>query len=164
MRVKGLWLFTLLSAGVLVLASVKLSSALRDDSEPELLQRIARESNPVKKAKYEIRLARVKLKQALATRESGDVEGSMRSLEAYRDRVSSAWSILQKSGRSAHKKPEGFKELDIALREDERYLEDYVHRISVLDREPVENIVQEVAKIREEVLRALFPQKETARP
>ena len=40
MRVKGMWLFTLLSAGILVLASEKVFPALRDDSEPELLQRM----------------------------------------------------------------------------------------------------------------------------
>ena len=164
MRTKGLWVCAMLVAGMLVLATGRLSPAARKDTEEDLLRRIARATKPVKKARYEVRLARVKLKQALDARENGDIEGSLKLLEAYRDRVSTAWSILKNSGRPAHKKPQGFKELDIALREDERYLKDYVHSISVLDREPVEKIVDEVGKIREEVLKVLFPQAEPARP
>ncbi len=164
MRPKGHWVCALLAAVVLGIASGQAFSALRDDSEPELLARISRESNPVKKAKFEIRLARVKLLQAMDASEKGDYEYSLKLLDAYLERVTSAWSILQKSGRSPHKKPQGFKELDIELREDGRFLEDLTRSISVLDREPVEKIRHEVERIRAEVLKALFPVAESAGP
>jgi len=128
----------------------------REDKEADLLSRISRETNPVKRAKYEIRLARVKLLQAMEAREKGEIESSQKLLGAYLEQVKSAWATLQKTGRPAHKKPQGFKELDIELREDARYLEDLKHRFSFLDREPVEKIAEEVENLRAEVLKALF--------
>ena len=158
------WTCALTLAAVMGFGSVAAVSAARKDTEADLLARISRESNLIKKAKLEIRLARVKLMQAKNAREEGDIESSLQLLEAYAARVRSAWETLQQSGRPAHKKPQGFKELDIALREDERYLEDLQRSISVLQREPVEKISSDMSKIRAEVLKALFPALVPASP
>ena len=109
---------------VLVLASLAgilpAESALSapKDTEAELLSRIARETDQVRKAKLQIRLARIKLAEAIAASERSDIEGSHKMLHAYLEQVKNAWATLQRTGRPAHKKPQGFKELDIALRED----------------------------------------------
>jgi hypothetical protein len=151
------WVCALMVAGVLGLASAPVFSAPVDDAEADLTKRIAHESNLVKKAKYETRLARLKLIQAKDARDKGEFETSLKLLEVYLATVTSAWNHLQESGRVAHKNPQGFKELDIELREDGRYLEDLRRSISVLDREPVEKVIREAEKIRAEVIRALFP-------
>src|SRR5438034_4260620 len=96
----------------------------RQDSEEDLLARIQREQNPVKKAKYEIRLGRVKLTQAIAAYGAGDVDRCNGLVAAYLAQIKTAWTRLQSAGRNAVKKPEGFRELDIALREDARLIED----------------------------------------
>ena len=129
----------------------------KPDSEQDLLGRLAREQNPVKKAKYEIRLARVKLLQATDTFEKGDLNGTQKLLEAYLARLKDAWNTLQASGRPAHNKPQGFRELDIELREDQRYLEDMTRRFPFTDRGSVERIAREAEQLRNEVLKALFP-------
>jgi hypothetical protein len=117
--------------------------ARQPDSEPDLLGRLEREQNPVKKAKYQVRLGRIKLLQAL-----GRMKGS--------------WQTLRDSGRRAVRQPQGFKELDIALREDARRLEDLKHHVPYTDRDPVEKVAQEVERIRAEVLHALFPAERPA--
>jgi len=129
----------------------------RQDKEPDLLARIQRESNPVKKAKLEVRLGRVKLFQAIAALDQGNLTETNRLLGAYIETLNSAWERLKNSGRVAHKKPSGFKELDIELREDARYLEDLRHRIPYVDRGKADQIAGEVDKLRNEVLRELFP-------
>src|SRR5438034_5050694 len=98
--------------------------ARRQDSEEDLLARIQREQNPVKKAKYEVRLGRVKLTQAIAAYGAGDVDRCNGLVAAYLAQIKTAWTRLQSAGRNAVKKPEGFRELDIALREDARLIED----------------------------------------
>jgi hypothetical protein len=110
----------------------------------------------------EIKLARLKLFRAKDTRGKGGVEESLKLLQAYRAHIENAWNLLQKSGRVAHKKPQGFKELDIELREDGRYLEDLKRSFSLADREPIEKIIADVERIRGEVLKALFPAMEGA--
>lgn len=129
----------------------------RRDKEQDLVSKIARERRPVRKAKYQIRLARVKLSQAMEALDRNDVKGCQELLQDYMDQMNRAWDTLLSSGRPAHKKPQGFKQLDIALREDSRYLDDLKRRFSYLDREPVEKIQREAQQLRNKVLRALFP-------
>ncbi len=136
--------------------------ARQPDTEEDLLSRIERERNPVKKAKYEIRLGRVKLFEAIDAYGKGDLERCQALLADYLNRMKSSWETLQSSGRQAVKQPQGFKELDIALREDARLLEDLAHRVPYAERGPVEKTVQEVERMRSEVLRALFPEPRPA--
>src|SRR5260370_25378250 len=105
------------------------SSARHADSESDLAARLQREQNPVKKAKYEIRLGRLKLNQAIDAYDKGSPDQSGQLLDAYLERMKSSWQILRDSGRNAVRQPQGFKELDIALREDSRTLEDLKHRV-----------------------------------
>jgi hypothetical protein len=129
----------------------------RRDKEPDLLARIRREPDPIKKAKLEVRLGRVKLFQAIAALDRGNLEEMNQLLGAYMATLNSAWERLKNSGRVAHRKPAGFKELDIELREDARYLEDLRRRIPYVERGKADQIAAEVDKLRNEVLRALFP-------
>jgi len=111
----------------------------------------------VRRAKYEIRLGRVRLERGVDACERDDHEQCQQFLSAYLELIRSAWKRLQGSGRQAVKQPQGFKELDIALREDMRLLDDLKHRIPLQDRDPVEKTGQEADRVRDEVLRALFP-------
>jgi len=133
------------------------ATARTRETEEQLLAHLQSESNPVKRAKYEIRLGRIKLEQAIGAYEHGNIEVGGPLLDAYLARVRDAWQSLRGSGRNAARQPQGFKELDIALREDARRLEDLKHRVPFDDRGPVEKVAKEVEGIRSEVLRALFP-------
>jgi hypothetical protein len=152
----SLLILVLLALPATLAASTALS-AFRRDNEQDLVTRIQRESNPVKKAKYEIRLGRLKLQQAARAYDGGNFEEGQKLLAEYLARMKDSWSILQKSGRQAVRQPQGFKDLDIALREDSRTLTDLAHRVSFQDRDPVTKTAKEVEEIRNEVLKALFP-------
>jgi hypothetical protein len=144
---------------VLVVVSLAAASThdRRPDSEQDLLDRIQREQNPVRRAKLELRLGRLKMQQAVDAYGQGRIDQGKSLLDGYLDRVKSCWQTLKGSGRNAVKQPQGFRELDIALREDSRTLEDMSKRISYFDREPVEQTMQEMNHVHDEVLHALFP-------
>jgi hypothetical protein len=148
---------TAIVAMCLALAGMLPLEARREYSEQELLARIQREHDPVKKSKYEMQLGRLKLQQAMEAYSKTDQERGAPLLAAFLEAMKQAWETLEKSGREAVKKPQGFRELDIGLREDERLLEDLKQRTPYLDRAPVEKIAAEVVKLHEQVLRALFP-------
>jgi hypothetical protein len=148
---------TVLALFVLVGLAGGASPGRRQDNEARLQARLEREQNPVKRAKLEIRLGRVKLLQAIDAFDKRDTPECHRLLAAYLERMRSAWATLQGSGRQAWRHPQGFKELDIALREDTRFLEDFAHRVPYHERAPMEKVAQEVEHLRSEVLRALFP-------
>jgi hypothetical protein len=129
----------------------------RRDTEADLLARIGRELNLVKRAKLEVRLGRVKLFQATEAYDRGDVEECYQLLAAYLERMRGAWATLQSSGRQAWRQDQGFRELDIALREDGRYLDDFKRRVPFQNRAPAEKVAKEVDELRNQVLKALFP-------
>jgi len=125
--------------------------------EEKLLAHIQSEHNPVKKAKYEVRLGQLKLKQAFESYGQGDFERSRNLLDEYLRRVKDAWETLATSGREASRKPQGYKELDIALREARRELEDFETRISFEERAAVEEVRKETEDLSNRVFNALFP-------
>jgi hypothetical protein len=147
--------------GVLLVEPGGLLKGRREYTEQELLARIQRESDAVKKSKYEILLGRLKLDQAVKAYAKDDQERGQALLTAYLDQMKGAWRTLESSGRAAVKKPQGFRELDIALREDARLLEDLKRRTPYLDREPVEKVARAVEKLHDQVLEALFPSLKT---
>ena len=127
------------------------------ETEEQLVQRIQREQNPVKKAKDEIKLASLKLTQVRDAYSQDHVEAGAKLLATFVGTMKTSWKVLQDSGRKASKQPEGFRELEIALREDVRTLQDLGRTVNYFDRAPLENAAQELEKMRGEVLHALFP-------
>ncbi len=136
----------------------------RRDNEDDLKARIQTEHNPVKKAKFQIRLASLQLSQAETSYNQGQTEQGAELLGAYGSSMEAAWQSLRESGRNAARQPEGFKELEMALREGGRRLEDLKHRISYYDREPVDKVQQNLASEHNAVLKALFPTLESPKP
>jgi hypothetical protein len=128
------------------------------ENEQKLQARLDRERNPVKKAKLEVRLGRLKLRQAFDAYDRGDFKGCWKLFDAYLERMQSAWTSLAASGRQASRKPDGFKQLDIALRESRRSLADFETRVTFAEREQVEKIKRQTEQLRSRVLDALFPQ------
>ena len=164
MGLRPIRLGTALLMGALMSSAAPIPPLWAAEKEAQLEARLKRESDPITKAKVEIRLSRFKLYRAADAFDKGDLDAANKLLEAYVDQVKSAWARLKSSGREASKKPAGFKELDIALREDARYLDDLKHRVSYMVRAPVEKAEQEVESLRSEVLKALFPVEPPRKP
>jgi hypothetical protein len=132
------------------------------ESEADMQAHFEHEQNPVKKSIYATRLAQLKLQQATDAYAKSELDQGQKLLDDYLKWVKSSWDLLRGSGRPAERKPQGFKELDIALREDARQFGDLEHRVPFTDREPVTKAAQEAEKIRGEVLAVLFPTGESA--
>jgi hypothetical protein len=131
--------------------------AMGRESEEQLRQRIRSEPNPVKKAKDEIKLASLELSQVHDAYSQGHIEAGAKLLGTFNETMKTSWKLLQNSGRKASKQPEGFRELEISLREDVRSLEDLGRTVSYLDRPPLETTAQDLERLHGEVLHALFP-------
>lgn len=153
-RVAGLFLIVLALGSAEAFA---IPSSLQR-REQKLQARLEREHNPVKKAKLEVRLGRLKLQQAFAAYDRSDFDTCWKQLDDYLARMRSAWASLGASGRQAYRKPDGFKQLDIALRESRRDLSDFETRVTFEERQHVEKIKKQTEQLRNQVLNALFPQ------
>lgn len=129
----------------------------RHDNPQELAARIARENNPVKKAKYEIRLGRLILKQAEQAYDGRHIPQGQQLLSSYTRQMQDAWKLLNATGRIAAKKPDGFMQLEIALRENNRDLRELRRRVFYLYRGPIDQALKTLGQLHSKVLVALFP-------
>lgn len=127
------------------------------DSEQDLTRRIEQEHNPVKKAKYQIRLGRLKLLHGISACDQEDHAGCGQSLDAYLKLMQRSWRGLQATGRKAVKHPQGYRALDIALRENGLLLEDLKHRLPFADHAGIDQVLKQNEGLHDEVFKALFP-------
>ena len=113
-------------------------------SEQEIEARIQTEANPTKKAKLEIQLATLKLAEAEAAYDHDRFDEAPKLIGTYWGWMKRSWELLEKSGRDAVRKPQGFKDLDITLRENARQLSDLDHRTPLADRVEIEQVAARI--------------------
>lgn len=91
-----------------------------------------------------------------------DMERVEERVRQYRESITDARDTMMNSGRNAESNAAGFRDLEIALRQHVRQLEDIGMGLTFQFREPFETLIDEVTMIRDELLGALFPAREDA--
>jgi hypothetical protein len=130
------------------------------DKRLERLQKerdkLTRLTDPVDRTKADIAISEILLSLASEAIKTGEPEMLGKRLNEYIDTIRDAHETMMKTGRDAHRKPKGFKDLEIALRRQIRVLDDLAHSVSFDQRDPVEKAKAQASDLREELLKALF--------
>ena len=116
-------------------------------------------TDPVDRAKADITISEILLSLAGDAVRSGEPEVLHKRLTEYMDAIEDAHDSLINSGRDAQKKPKGFKDLEMALRHQIRTLHDIGAGLTFDQREPVDKAEQQASDIRDDLLKALFGEK-----
>lgn len=127
------------------------------DKEEKLIAKIERENNPGKKARLQLRLAKLKLKEAGQAYDSRDFGEGKSLLRQYLGYVRDSWATLQGADNGVRKHLPAFKDLEISLREDDRFLQDLRHHVPYPESENVKKIAEESRAVHNQVLEAIFP-------
>src|SRR5262245_32765868 len=125
----------------------------RLQKEKDKLNRL---TDPIDRTKTSIAISEILLSLASEAVKTGEPETLDKRLNEYVDTIRDAQETMMKSGRDAHRKPKGFKDLEIALRRQIRLLDDLAHSVSFDQRDPVEKAKAQASDLREELLKALF--------
>jgi len=119
-------------------------------------EKLKRQTDPVGRTKAEIRISEILLTLVRDAVKTGDLELMEQRLEEYVKAIEDARQTMMQTGRDAHKRPGGFKDLEIALRRQVRQLEDIGQGLTFDQREPLDKAKEQAADIRDEMLKALF--------
>jgi len=151
---------------ILLIVLTTASCAIRTASLQQIdkrLERLDREREKLKhttdaidRTKIEIDVSEILLSLVSDAVRSGEPEVLGKRLGEYVDAIEDAHQGLMKTGRDAHRKPKGFKELEISLRRQIRILDDIGRGLTYDQREPVDKAKQEASSIRDDLLKALF--------
>ena len=115
------------------------------------------EPDPVRKARELARFGDDQISLASREYKSGDDVGSLHTLEQYRDEVLTTFQELKATGANAEKKPAGFKELQISLRQTTRHMEDLIFILPVDKRPFFQAVRAQVVKMQGDLMDELFP-------
>jgi hypothetical protein len=127
------------------------------EKEGNLIARIEREQNPGKKARLQLRLAKLKLTEANEAYHARNFAEGKELLQQYLDHVRGSWATLGAADEGVRKHLRAFKDLEISLREDARFLEDMSHQVPYPESETVKEIAKESSAVHNRVLEAIFP-------
>jgi hypothetical protein len=122
-----------------------------------------RETNPVKKAKKLVELGRAELAAIRDAVEKGEVPVAAGLAERYRDQVAAAHTALVATGVNAEKNPDGFKQLQVSLRENIFKLRDLVPLLPLEQRAPLDSVERDLTSVNQQLLLELFPRSPNER-
>jgi hypothetical protein len=143
-----------------LIAAVTLGAPLAaQDRLAEDLAKYQHETDPVHKSRALVKLGDDQIDLAKKQLKEEDEVASLHTLEQYRDEVHEMVTALNAMGVDAERKPAGFKELQISLRETIRRIDDLILTLSV-DKRPFFRAVRNDLFTDQNVLiDELFPRK-----
>ena len=123
------------------------------------LTRYQQETDPVRKARALAKLGDDQIALARKQLKDGEDVASLQTLEQYRDEVQQTAAGLKATSVDAEKKPAGFKELQISLREIVRRIDDLILTLPVDKRPFFREVRSDLAKTQNDLIGALFPRR-----
>jgi hypothetical protein len=113
----------------------------------------------VRKARLLVKLGDGEVDLAKKQLQGGDDVASLETLENYRGQVEQTIAGLKATGFDAEKKPGGFKELQISLRENIRHVDDLILSLPA-DKRPFFREVRGIlAQMQNDLIDELFPRR-----
>ena len=150
---------------VILFAALVLAAPLAaQDRLATALAQYQHEADPVRKARILSKLSNDQIEEAKKELKTGEDVASLHTLEQYRDEVRETVEGLKATGADAEKKPAGFKELQISLRETVRHIDDLILTLPVDKRPFFRDIRNDLAKMQNDLIDALFPRKPNQMP
>jgi hypothetical protein len=124
--------------------------------------RLAGATNPVERTRIQIRISDLMISFMGDAVSDGDIERVDARMGEYRDAVLDARDTMFNSGRDPTGSVAGYQDLEIALRQQIRQLDDISASLALAFRGPIQALITEVTEIRNELLDALFPEADPA--
>jgi GTPase involved in cell partitioning and DNA repair len=113
--------------------------------------------DPVHRAKALAHLGEAQVKDAGARVAARDYAGAVAELRRYREEVASARKDLVASGVNPERKPGGFRELQLSVRENLRRIEDIAFAASASQQMLLVEIHEQLGQENQKLLTELFP-------
>ena len=141
-------------------AALSLCCALAaQDRLADELTRYQHEPDPVRRTRLLVKLGDEQVDVAKRQLKAGEDEASLHTLEVYRDEVHDTIAALNGTGIDAERKPAGFKELQISLRETIRRIDDLILTLNVDKRPFFREVRNDLFLYQNELIDDLFPRR-----
>jgi hypothetical protein len=115
--------------------------------------------NPVDRAKAFVKLGHEEYVAARHALDGGNTDEALQFLKDYAEQASDTHQALLKTGLDPEQHSNGFRQLQISVRERERDLRDLMERVTFDQRGPFEKIEKAMDGLNQRLMQELFPNR-----
>jgi hypothetical protein len=141
----------------LIVAALVLSPSLPRNRTPELLARFERETNPVNRAKLMPKLGSAEFREIETDVANREFESAAKLLHQYHAQVERCSKELDQANLNAVKKPAGFKQLQISVREALERLDRLISKMTIDEQARFRHDRDDLEELNSHLLQELFP-------
>ena len=150
--------------GCVAVISLILSPVVAQQTLAGLQAQFDQENNSVRKAKLLAKLGDAQFEEARRAEKAGDNNAVDATLEKYRDNVRAALDALKKQHADAERHSNGYRQMEIHLKEGIREVEDSMLAAPAPYKPPLQIVRQDLIAMDEELIRLLFPHRPADKP
>jgi hypothetical protein len=137
---------------------------LAQDRTAELRSRLEKETDPVRKAHLIGPLADAEFRDMHEKIDAGDLAGAAEIAGRVRDEAQASKKALDAMKRNAEAHPEGYKQLEISVRESIRRLDDIMVSLAKDEQAPLTEVRKDMDELDRQMIHQLFPKRPEAAP
>jgi hypothetical protein len=146
-------------AGLMLAVTILTGSHTPQDRAADFRARIAREPDPLRKAKMMPQYGDLEFQDIHNDIEEGNLSQALEHLEAYLDQAQSVAKSLDARAADPEKHPAGFKQLQISVRGALRRVEDIIVRLPSDDAKPFQELRKDLEELDRHLVHELFPRQ-----
>jgi hypothetical protein len=139
-------------------------SLAAQDRAAELRARFEKEPDPVRKARLVAPLADAEFRDMHEKIDAGELAAAAEIAGQVRDEAQASKKSLDKKSRDVEAHPEGYKQLEISVRESIRRLDDILVSLAKDDQKPLAEVRAELETLDREMIHQLFPKRPEGAP
>ena len=140
----------------LALCSYSIAQSKAEEQLRKERAELARTKDPVSRTKIEIKISDLLITLMADAARAGDDKRAEQYLSDYSNTISDAHLTMMKTGKDAHKHPEGFKDLEISLRKQQSRLSDAGKLMDVDSRDAVDKVRKQASDISDQLVKTML--------
>jgi len=137
-------------------------SLLAQDRTAQLRSRFERETDPVRKARMVALLADSEFREIHEKIDTGDLAAAAEIAGRVRDEAQASKRLLDAKSRDAEAHPDGYKQLEISVRESMRRLDDIMVGLAKDEQAPLAQVRKDMDELDRQMIHQLFPKRPEA--
>jgi hypothetical protein len=153
----GSFLSALCMLGLMMVEPAQSTRVQRDLAKDKLKYEQA--NNAVDRAKALGKLGHEEYVAARQAVDAGKTDEALQLLKDYNEQVTDTHAALLKTGKDPAKNSNGFRQLQISVRERERDLKDLIRRIGFEQSDPFEKLGKGLDQVNQKLIQELFPRR-----
>jgi hypothetical protein len=141
---------------VVALCSYSIAQSKAEEQLRKERLNLTRTTDPVSRTKIQIKISDVLITLMTDAARSGEDKKAEQYLNDYSNTISDAHMTMMKTGKDAHKHPNGFKDLEISLRKQQSRLSDAGKLMDIDSREAVDKVRKQASDISDQLVKTML--------